>query len=178
MSAPNQRAPMAGASSAGGALARSLRAMTLGTLKSYNDRRDSFEADTIGEIDQQYQVTIAGEAGPQVVWNELVVAFDAPFIDGREDRNAPFQYPMFTYGTVVLQGSRLVVVCNVIKWNVLEDYVRGCTLEIGVFRPQGGGVGDYRGELHLNFEGWGAPNAGETDAESEVGDDRNFGAGV
>jgi hypothetical protein len=150
-----------GVGSGGAALASSLRAMTLGTLQAYNERQAARETDGIGEIDQQFQLTIAGKAGPKAIWETTEVPFDAPFIDGSEDRNAPFLYPLFTFGSVVTQGSKLVIVCNVTAWHTDEDYVNGCTIEIGIFRPAGGGIGDFAGELHLNFQGWGAPEAPE-----------------
>lgn len=150
-------------------LARSLRAMTLGVLHSYSERRDARAAGELGEIDQQYQVTISGSAGQRATWQAQEVIFDVPFIDGSDDRDPDFLYPLFTYGTVVKTGSRLVLVCNVTGWNVDEDYVRGCTLEIGVFRPPPGGVAEFAAELHLNFQGWGAPSPPDPDAEAEAG---------
>src|SRR5437868_6314599 len=81
------------------ALARSLRAMTLGVLHSYNERRSSDEADALGEIDQQYQLTVTGKASEKAVWQTLKMDFDTPFIDGSDDRDPDFLYPLFTYGT-------------------------------------------------------------------------------
>jgi hypothetical protein len=149
------------------ALARSLRAMTLGVLHSYSERVEEREDDALGEIDQQYQLTLSGKASAKAVWQNLDVDFDTPFIDGSDDRDPDFLYPMFTYGTVVTKGSRLVLVCNVTKWRTDGEYVVGCTIEIGVFRPTGGGVGEYKAELHLNFQGWASPNPPEPDIEAE-----------
>jgi hypothetical protein len=155
-------------------LARSLRAMTLGTVKSYNDRRDQYAAEALGEIDQQFQVTLSGGlgglGGGTAAWGELELAFSVPFVNGSEDRSVPFAYPLVTYGSVVTSGGPLMVACNVKRWKVDEDYVLGATLEIGVLRTDGGGdYGVYAGELHLNFQGWGAPNPPEADIEGMAG---------
>jgi hypothetical protein len=149
-------------------IARSIRAMTIGTIKASNDRRDRYTTDGIGEIDQQVQITVTGKVGASITWGELDIAFTTPFINGSEDRDSPYTRPLFTYGSVVTSGGPLMMVCNVKRWKVDEDYVLGAKLEIAIWAP-GGYIRDYQGELHANFQGWGAPRQPEPDTEGVTG---------
>lgn len=162
---------LSGGGGGGDALGRSLRALTLGTLQAYSARQADYDANGLGEVDQQFQIDVSGTATTESKWQELDVIFDSPFVQSPyEDRQEalPFEMPLFTYGVVVTKGSRLVVICNVIQWHADGDYVGGAKLEVGVFRPAGGGgVGEFKAQLHLNFEGWGGTNPPEPDADSD-----------
>jgi hypothetical protein len=142
------RQPSAGGA---GAIARSIRAMTIGTLQSYNQRRATYEGAAIGEVDQQYQLALTGQVERDAKWIEQVVIFDTPFINGTEERDVPFLYPHFTFGSVVTKGKNFVVACNVLQWQFDPEsegeFVVGAT--------------DFAIEVHLNFEGWAGMNAPE-----------------
>lgn len=185
----NGRIPGGGGGGAGGALARSIRALTVGSLQSYNERQNDYASNAIGEIDQQYQLALTGTIEEDAVWVEdVVIDFEAPFINGTEDRNVPFLYPHFTYGTVVPGKLKLVVTCNVVEWTFEYDpeevgvavaapsYVHGCKIEIGVFRPDDKtDVQDFKIELHLNFQGWGSQNTAEPNPDDDLTDDPSIG---
>jgi hypothetical protein len=173
---------------AGGALARSIRALTVGSLQSFNERQSTYQRDAIGEIDQQYVLKISGTIEEDAVWVEdVAVTFEAPFINGTEDRNVPFLYPHFTYGTVVPGKLKLVVTCNVVEWIYEYDtdadggvgnpeYVRGCTIEVGVFRPDDQtDLANFTVELHLNFQGWGGTQPDEPNPDDDLTDDPSIG---
>lgn len=150
------------------ALARSIRAMTLGTLRDYQDARERFARFAMGELDQQYQLPIAGVVGQVPAWSTVTITFDAPFVDGYDDRRAHLIDPLFTFGTILTAGTPAFVSCHVRRWITDADgNYTGAELEVGIHRPGVTTPQPFAGELHLNFQGYGMPEP--DDYEGDLG---------
>lgn len=137
------------------AIHRSIRAMTIGTLRAHETRkrRDALEA--LAEMDQQFQLPIAGNAGTVATWFEVDVDFAATFVLAPEMRESPYEDPLFTYGAVV--AAPVFVTANVTAWKTdsSDNYV-GATVNIGVAAPGTLTLVQFRGHVHCNFQGYGA----------------------
>jgi hypothetical protein len=153
------------------ALIRSIRAMTVGTVADHQAMRDRIAELGLQELDQQYQLTITGriDAG-QALDMETTVTFDAPFIDGYDQRHSYLTDPLFTYGSIVTSGPPMLVSCHVRKWLIDDEQWTGAQLQIvllypGVIPTGGGAIATevidsrvpFAGEIHLNFQGYGPP---------------------
>jgi hypothetical protein len=234
----------------GPALARSLRAMTTGTLLHYNDRLTARNHAAIGEVDRQFQLTFSttgldvldtlgnepvpytggivpgtgdasghGDPGPSSsaasaasldgepppaleprigvkppqggtptlastapeldtnnkethllaeMWRTQWLTFDGPFVVAPEDRDTPFEFPIFTYGVALTTGTGIVVVCSVTRWTIDDDrdYVSAAQIEYGAYRPNRQLLGHFVATLNLNFQGWATPDPPDDDAET------------
>lgn len=150
------------------ALSRSLRALTIGAIRSYDDHGRQYQRDALGELDHQFQAPISGEAGGEAAWQEVTLRFAAPLIDGRDERQSDYASPHFTYGSTITKGPPVGVLCNVRRWLVADGIYTGAVVEIGVFRPGAADSKTFAGEVHLNFQGYGLPDDDESDGEDET----------
>lgn len=150
------------------ALSRSLRALSIGAIKSFDDATRQYQRDSLGELDHQFQVPISGEAGGVAAWQQLEVHFFAPLIDGRGERQSDYADPHFTYGSTITKGPPVGVLCNVRRWLEADGIYSGAVVEIGVFRPGATDSKTFAGEVHLNFQGYGLPDSDESDGEDET----------
>ena len=137
-------------------LKRSMRALTLGTVRSFEEaNRDS--PHKLQELDQQFQLPIQGEAGTIVSWSEIAVNFKAYVVDAREQRDVPYVRPLFTYGAVIESTTPVCISACIVKWNgTEEDGFIGATVAVGVYSPGTEEAITFRGYLHLCFSGYGA----------------------
>lgn len=147
-------------------LARSLAAITFGSIKSYDDVQKQLAFAGLTELDQQFQVPIAGVAGPEAAWSTLTVTFTAPLVDSPQERRSPYSDPLFTFGAVVDSGGPVVVFASVRKWTFDGWVYTGAELDVCTFRPGAIDTVEFKGELHLNFQGYGTPDP------NDAGDDQ------
>lgn len=147
-----------------GALTRSLRAMTVGVMHSHQEAVERYDANRLGELDQQFQIPVSGTAGVAGAWVEVDLDFEAPMIDAYDERQSPYSDPLFTCGVVQTRGEPAFFTAQVRRWIIKDELYVGATLAIGVFRPSGDGP--FSGEIHANFQGYGSPtsDSGEDDA--------------
>lgn len=149
------------------ALSRSLQAMTFGVVRAYDRVKRDELVNGLGQIDHQFQVPISGHAGGSVAWSPLEVAFAAPMVEARDERQSPYADPLFTFGVVVKKGPPALVTCAVRRWVEDSGYYSGAVLDVGVVRPGATDVTFFSGEVHLNFSGWGAPTSDYDDGGDE-----------
>lgn len=149
------------------ALSRAVRSLSIGAIRAYDQDARSYDATALGEIDHQFQVPISGEAGGIASWALLEVEFGAYLLDARDERNSDYADPLFTYGSRISKGPPVVVACNVRRWVEEDGYYSGAVVEVGVFRPGAADSQGFAGEVHLNFQGYGAPSDESDDGEDE-----------
>jgi hypothetical protein len=137
-------------------LKRSMRALTLGTVRDFEQAgRPSLSK--LQELDQHFQLPITGEAGSIVSWSEAKVSFNAYMIDAREQRSSPYIRPLFTYGAVIDSPTPVCISACIVKWKGSEeDGFTGATVGVGVYSPGTVEAIKFRGHLHLCFSGYGA----------------------
>lgn len=158
-----------------GALQRSLRAITIGAVQASNEARDRRAASGLQEIDHQFQVPIAGQATRgKIVAGVVDVEFEAPMVDGYNERQAPFSDPTFTSGFVLTSAEPVILTAAVQRWTIRDDiFYTGARVRICVFAPleyqEGTSIllphPTFRGEVHMNFTGFGPPRADEPEGD-------------
>jgi hypothetical protein len=165
---PGRRIPSGGVAT--GALARSLRTMTVGTVQAHQELRDAYAADSLGELDMQFQVPVTGEAAAKIGWVKVNVEFAAPLIAADDERQSPYSDPLFTSGFVLLTEDPVLHSVYVRRW-VLDtadvDYYTGAEVRIGIWSPTPKRV-PFKAEAHLNFQGYGTPNEPLTDEDENT----------
>lgn len=149
------------------ALSRSLRALSLGAIRAFDDAKAIAERDGLGELDHQFQCPISGDAGGIATYAQLEVTFAAPLIEAKNSRQSDYADPLFTYGAVIRRGPGVFVSCAVRRWIEEDGYYSGAIVEVGVCRPGAADAEGFAGEVHLNFQGFGAPTGDEDDGEDD-----------
>lgn len=151
-----------------GALARSIRALTLGTVQAHAEIRSYQEQEGLGELDLQYQIPIAGKATGLPGWTTTQVTFEWPLIIALDERQSPYRDPLFTSGFVLLTVDPVVHTVHVRRWLMHKHSDRhyvGAEIEVGVWSPASETQTPFRGEVHLNFQGYGTPGEAPTDED-------------
>lgn len=155
-----------------GALERSIRAFSMDATEKHEEAVEARGQEAMGEFEQQFQVPISGEVGALITWTEVNCTFAAPFVL-TDDRDNPYDYPQFWFGSVISSGPPVMVTACVRDWTTSADGdVTGAKVAVGVCRP---GVDEdsfkkIKGEVHLTFQGWSAPfdDEDETSFDEEI----------
>lgn len=152
-------------------VSRSIEGLSLGQVRASEDRKNALAYDQLGEFDQQYQVPFSGAAAKDIVWRDITLRFDWPFLPARGMRESDLTFPQFTYGAVISAGNPVVVTACVREWKLNNiNAVVGAVVAVGVFYP-----GEYEappaqvidavpgevpfaGAVHMTFQGYGAPD--------------------
>lgn len=143
------------------AIQRSIARMTLGTMSARERRRARDAAEALSELDQQFQLPIAGAATDAPVWFDVDINFSARFIDAPEMRESPYDEPLFTYG--VKTGARVFVDAHLVSYETDDnDSFIGAKIRIGVHAPGSPDLIPFKGEVHLNFQGFAAVDEADT----------------
>lgn len=151
-----------------GSLQRSTHAMSFGAIETAVGAYTQDATETLQEIDQQFQIPVSGVAAPTPAYSELEVSFAVPFLDAYDERPSPYSDPNFTCGAVQKSGEPVWITCAVIEWIVEEEmFYGGAKVRVGVWGPAGSG--DFVGEVHLNFQGWGSPIPDAADQGADEG---------
>lgn len=140
---------------------RSLRALTVGTKKAYDDIAATRTEIASGEYVQQAKVPISGVARSLMEWIEVTVTFPEPFIPGGSRTRSDFKTPFFTFGYMIESREPVVVTAHISAWVGDEDETTGAEVRVGVWH----GDGDpnnleaikFKGEAHLAFQGFAYP---------------------
>lgn len=149
------------------ALARSIQALTFGSVKSYDTLTRRLAREGLGELDQQFQLPIAGSVGPSAAWSTVTVKFATVLIEAIDERHSPYADPLFTYGAVISSGDACMVSCSVRRWLTDGVFYTGADLDVGVVRPGAVAATPFKGEIHLNFQGYGTPDTDEEDGDEQ-----------
>ena len=137
--------------------------ITLGAITRSVVRGDTLPADTtldeLGEIEQQFQIAISGEAAGNIAWSTVDITFDVEFLDATEQRYSNLTTPLFTCGSELTTADPVVISSQVLLWARDDrDVITGATVAIGAHSP-GSTTIAYAGYAHLKFEGYGStPN--------------------
>lgn len=152
--------------SAGGvssdATARAVTGMSIGAIKSWQQMRERIWQESLDEYDQQYQTEITVECNNKGVWAEAEILFDLVFVF-EPSRDSDYETPLFTYGVEMTSGTPVFISVHVKAWRKDEQGVSGCTLAVGAVNPGSVKMVEFKGKLHLNFQGYGGPASDETE---------------
>ena len=151
------------------AINRSVRALTVDTIRDLERRRHMLGFDALGELEQQFQLAIEGQAGEVIGWFEIPLTFNVEFYNAVDQRDSPYTIPHFTYGSVITSQTPALITACVRRWDIDEqDTVSGATVAVGVCNPGTDIATPFQGYIHLTFQGYGAPV--ENFADLDVGD--------
>lgn len=144
------------------ALRRSVAALAFGVVRDVNAKAATDGAEALVERDHQLQVPISGKASAQLVsaqWQTFTVTFETSFpSDAQGHRNPDFANPHFTFGYEMQSAASVMLTVCIKSWtknqngDVTGAVIRVAALALGARRNV-----PFRGVLHLNFQGWGAP---------------------
>jgi hypothetical protein len=82
----------------GGALNRSLQALTIGVVKGVQAREKALSRTTLGDLVQHQQLDIAGYIGKDPHTYVFSVGWDIPFVYAPMQHDSDLERPHFNYG--------------------------------------------------------------------------------
>lgn len=151
-----------------GALDRSIRGMTIDTIRNLDQRREMLGYDEMGELEQQFQIDVQGTAGSIIGWVDFDLTFGVDFYNAPNRRNSPYTLPHFTYGYLLTTPDPVVLTACVRSYKLDDkDTVQGASISIGAYDPGSTKIKEFTGVVHLVFQGYGAPV--ENFADIDVG---------
>lgn len=160
------------------ALQRSLKALTFGVQQKVEAKREQGAYDRLQEREAFYQLPISGTAtaDPQkAIWSENTVQFETTFPgDPSGERDADFSTPTVRFGSSITSGQPVAITATVRTWVRNEqDDVIGATIAATALALGATSDVDFRGYLHVGFQGWGAPEDSfdDTEGTNPSGDD-------
>lgn len=140
-----------------GAVSRAVRGITVDAITSLDKKRQQLGFDSLGELEQQFQLAIEGTAAQTIAWEEREIKFNVEFYDATEQRDSSFTVPHVTYGAVITSDDPVMISVCVREWNERSDRaIVGATVAVGATNPGGSQV-DFEGYVHITFQGYGAP---------------------
>lgn len=157
-----------------GATQRTLSALTIGNVKSMQERSARTAEIALQETTQQYQFEIAGTASMGLAWSTVQVALDYEFYYAPGQRDSDLDRPQFYFGAEVAppiddppedhpEPSPVAVTATVTRWLINEDNgaIVGAHVAIGCFADRDGVP--FTGLAHLSFQGFSALVDAEVD---------------
>lgn len=139
-----------------GQMDRTMKGLTIGRVQGQNARKVQDELEGLLEREDQFKVEISGRAGEFPVWQEVHLVFNVEFIDPSGQRETDFERPFMTYGSYIERGGPVGVLATVTRWDVgKKNQTTGCMLAISAVSTDH--ARKFRGEVHVRFQGFGAP---------------------
>lgn len=130
--------------------------LSVGLIKSINDRNVQKQLEGLQEFEEQFQIEISGRAEEFPVWTTAQLAFSINYVDATGQRDTPFDRPHFTYGAFIESTDPIGILACVTSWITNDrNETRGCELAIGAVATDLSKK--FRGQLHATFQGYGAP---------------------
>jgi hypothetical protein len=146
-------------------LARSLTALTIGTVKAQEARERELGPLRLQELTQEVQVPLTGKATETPGSETVNVKWPYPFVYAPAQRDSPLENPHFSFGVESLSPSApAIVIPQVTRWLRSEEgFAVGAAVLLTAWLPGASAPTDYRSLVHLTFTGYGAPIAEEDD---------------
>jgi hypothetical protein len=157
-----------------GATHRMLADLTIGGIKSMQQRAARTAEISLQETTQQYQFEIEGTAGTGLAWASVVVTLDYEFYSAPGQRDSDLDRPQFYFGAEVAppidepagdhpEPEPVAVIATVTRWLINEDNgaITGANVSVGCFADREGAP--FTGLVHLSFQGFTALVDTETD---------------
>lgn len=117
--------------------------------------------DRLGEIEQQIQIAVEGEAGAGATTATVDITFDVEFVDGTDQRYSNLAEPQFIgKGAVIVSDSFVYVDAVVASYEPNDNgSIVGATVTIAAVVPGAEDTVAFSGYLCLTWQGWGTvPN--------------------
>lgn len=140
------------------ALQRAQQDISIASPLALEKRRAMLAADSLLEVEQQFQVPISGIASKIIGFGLTTLTFDVDFFDAPEQRDSSLATPHFTYGVVASfePADGLLVTACVTEWITdARGAFTGAVVAIGASSGSDS-TSQYSGHVHLRFQGYGA----------------------
>lgn len=147
-----------------GALARSLSALTVGTVQAQQAREAELAYTKLGEMEQQLQVPINGDVKSSITIAQANVHWPYPFVYAPGQRDSGLKNPQFAFGVEIVSGFGVIILPTVTGWaRSAEGFFTGATVGIQAWFPNARKRLKFSAVLHATFTGYGAPQMDEAD---------------
>lgn len=154
------------------ALARSIRALAVGTVIDVDRRRQNRDVAAMAEREEQFQIKVSGVASDYVAWNSVFLAFDTQFTVATGTRESGLERPQVSVGveltTVADRQSGAPADAGVVLTAAVREWrfdgahtIDGATVLIGALSP--GAELSFSGFVHITFQALGAPGDDQPD---------------
>lgn len=148
------------------ALRRTIGQLTVGVTQAIEETRQRLDNYRLAEVEVQLQIPIGGDIGGSIQWAQTTVAFSEVFPPPDASRDSPYDEPQFSCGYRHGTGVFPVVMGMVEAYVEDDGIITGARLRIGAFTPNVEDEGkQFKGTLHVTFQGYGAPDDDEGHAE-------------
>jgi hypothetical protein len=163
----------------GGALNRSLQALTIGVVKGVQAREKALSRTTLGDLVQHQQLDIAGYIGKDPHTYVFSVGWDIPFVYAPMQHDSDLERPHFNYGVELGQQPTTpmsaatptdhpIIVCQIVGWHDDHDgFTVAADVAVTSWIPGAKKKRQFTATAHLSFWGYGAP----TDDSDDSGED-------
>lgn len=111
------------------------------------------------ETDQQFQLTVVGEAGTLPTWETIEVDFDETIYKAPAQRDNPLEEPHFTFGSSMQSEDPVILHASVKEWKRDSGgNFTGAVLHIGASGGTAEKPTPFKAIMHLTFQGFSSPN--------------------
>lgn len=154
-------------------IARSLAALSLGTVQAHEQRRLSDWEERPDEIDQQFILPVQFTTKDKPVTATVNVGFAVGFLINPVERDSEAEKPLFTYGFEHLGGERPLLSAMLESYSSNGVVITGAVVSVTAWQPQPYGQFKshrWQGALHANFQGF-AVSLRDADEQENEDDD-------
>jgi hypothetical protein len=163
----------------GGALNRSLNALTIGVVKGMQAREQMLSRTTLSDMVQHAQIDIEGLVGQHPYSYMVPVMLPIPYVYAPVQHDSDLGYPHFNYGIELGQAPSTalsaaaptdhpIILCQVGGWISNDDgFTTGANVIVTSWIPGASKKRKFSATAHLSFWGFGAP----TDDADDTGED-------
>lgn len=146
-------------------IVRVMQGLSIGNVQETTKRDKRARELGLRELEQQFQIPVAGSAGTVIDWDTTSCDFDYPFYFAPGARDSDLDAPQMVYGAVIESGSPVVIAACVTGWkqDATDDSYIGATVALGAFSPGAVEAVAFGGSVHVSFQGYGALLEDETE---------------
>lgn len=153
-----------------GALSRSIAALAFDHAERMLEEQEERDREGLAEYLQQFQVPVEGTLGGTAGWTDLSLEFDVPMLRSPPGRRVPYDKPTYAFGAWIKSGIDGIIVANIRKWIQSEEAVEGALMRVGAYAPGATNETAFSAEIHMTFQGYGAPFDDISDLDEPVVD--------
>lgn len=139
-------------------IARSISTLGFRLADQQHAKKQEGAASKLAETDQQFQVTVSGEAAQLVEWTEITVTFDETIYVAPSQRQNALEEPHFTFGSSMQSDTPVMLHATVQKWTKdTSGNFTGAVVALGAAAASSS-LTKFKATVHLTFQGFSSPN--------------------
>jgi hypothetical protein len=143
-------------------LQRSLSALAINVVREDVQRERNLDAMRLAEGEQQFQIECSGKATGVVEWRDVYLNFTEALFCLEGERDNPAVEPQMWWGVKLDSPTPVHFSVCVMQWNTDENEAfTGARVSVGAFSLSGDV--EFRGRLHVTFQGYGTPVMDESE---------------